>query len=237
MCSLSSIAAICSCAGLLLALSACAPTLPRQIGVREHYGERTSLLDVATVIQDGWIEFPLRGSTEYRITTVDGRVVIQATGRNAASGLIRLVSTDTVRCPIISWSWRVDTLQKDADLRIKDKEDVAASIFLLFGDPGFLIAPDPVPTLRYVWTNNRYPIEAVIDNPYLPGIVRSVVIKSGEEHLGKWMTERRNVVDDFERAFGQPPPDTIDAIVLFTDNDQTRQPVEAYYEWIQAICR
>ena len=108
---------------------------------------------------------------------------------------------------------------------------------MLFGDPGFLVNPDPVPTLRYVWTNKKFPIEAVIDNPHLPGVVRSVVIRSGEEHLGQWMTERRNVIDDFEIAFGQPPPDTIHAIVLFTDNDETKQPVEAYYEWIQAICR
>lgn len=237
MCSQSPLAVRISCAALLLALSACAPTLPRQPGTEEHYGERMPLLNVATVIQDGWMELPLRGTTKYRITTVDGRVVIQATGRNAASGLIRLVQTDTARCPVISWSWRVDTLQKDADLRIKDKEDVAASIFLLFGDPGFLVNPDPVPTLRYVWTNKKFPIEAVIDNPHLPGVVRSVVIRSGEEHLGQWMTERRNVIDDFEIAFGQPPPDTIHAIVLFTDNDETKQPVEAYYEWIQAICR
>jgi hypothetical protein len=237
MCSQSPLVVSISCAVLLLALSACAPTLPRQPGTEEHYGERMPLLNVATVIQDGWMELPLRGTTKYRITTVDGRVVIQATGRNAASGLIRLVQTDTARCPVISWSWRVDTLQKDADLRIKDKEDVAASIFLLFGDPGFLVNPDPVPTLRYVWTNKQFPIEAVIDNPYLPGVVRSVVIRSGEEHLGQWMTERRNVIDDFEIAFGQPPPDAIHAIVLFTDNDETKQPVEAYYEWIQAICR
>ena len=225
------------CAALLLALSACAPTLPRQPVTVEHYGERMPLLDIATVIQDGWMELPLRGTTEYRIATVDGRVAIRATGRNTASGLIRFVQTDTVRCPIITWSWRVDRLQNDADLWIKDKEDVAASIFLLFGDPGFLADPEPVPTLRYVWTNDNSPMEAVIDSPYLPGVMRSVVIKSGKEHLGQWMTERRNVIEDFERAFGEPPPDAIHAIVLFTDNDQTRQPVEAYYEWIQAICR
>ena len=97
MCSQSPLAVRISCAALLLALSACAPTLPRQPGTEEDYGERMPLLNVATVIQDGWMELPLRGTTKYRITTVDGRVVIQATGRNAASGLIRLVQTDTAR--------------------------------------------------------------------------------------------------------------------------------------------
>jgi Protein of unknown function (DUF3047) len=42
-------------------------------------------------------------------------------------------------------------------------------------------------------------------------------------------------VEDFRRAFGRDPPPVAEAIALFTDNDQTREPVEAYYGAVMAL--
>ena len=167
---------------------------------------------------------------------VDGQLGIRAVGRQSASGLIRRVRVDPRKCANIEWSWYVSRIQQDADLRVKEAEDVAASVFLLFGDPGFMFDPKPVPTLRYVWTNGRLPLNAVIDNPYLPGTVRSVVVENTDKRVNTWVTERRNMFKDFENAFGYPPKANIEAIALFTDNDQTLQPVEAYYGWARVVC-
>ncbi len=197
---------------------------------------QNKLFDAATTIQDQWQHMPLRGTTEYRLAVMDGQLGIRAVGRKSASGLIRRVSVDPGKCPVIEWSWSVTRLQPGADLRVKEAEDVAASIFLMFGDPGFLFDPKPVPTLRYVWTNDRLPLDAIIDNPYLPGTVRSIVIESGAKHAGRWAIERRNISKDFEKAFGHSPKKNIQAIALFTDNDQTQQPVEAYYGWARVVC-
>lgn len=194
------------------------------------------LFDAATVIQDQWQHLLLRGETDYRLAVMDGRIAIRATGRYSASGLIRRVAVDPARCPIIEWSWCVTTLQKSADLRVKDREDVAAAVFLLFGDPGFSFDPRPVPTLRYVWTNDSVPAETVVDNPYLPGVVRSIVVESGSARLGGWVTERRNIVDDYVRAFGRPPEASVQAVSIFSDNDQTKEPVEAFYGWGRVVC-
>jgi hypothetical protein len=65
--------------------------------------------------------------------------------------------------------------------------------------------------------------------------VRDIVLRSGEDRLGEWLRERRNVVEDFRRAFGRDPPPVAEAIALFTDNDQTGEPVEAYYGAITAL--
>lgn len=194
------------------------------------------LFRAATAIQDEWQPIRFRGETEYRLAAVDGRLGIRAVGRRSASGLIRRILEDTRACPSLTWSWHVDRLQPDAALHVKEREDVAASIFLMFGDPGFLFDPVPVPTLRYVWTNSGAAKESVVDSPYLPGTVRSLVVRSGEEHLGTWVEEERNVAADFETAFGTPPKDGIHAIALFTDNDQTGQAVEAYYGWASLRC-
>ncbi len=195
-----------------------------------------ALFRVTTLIQDRWQELVLRGRTEYRVTVHDGRLAVRARGRNSASGLIREVEADVKRCSRLAWSWRVDKLQTAADLHVKDSEDVAASIFLLFGDPGFFALPDPVPTLRYVWTSAVHPVESVVDSPYLPGTVRSLVVRSGEQHLGEWVVESRDLLDDFRKAFGRAPDDDLYAVALFTDNDQTAQPVTAFYEWVELRC-
>jgi hypothetical protein len=50
--------------------------------------------------------------------------------------------------------------------------------------------------------------------------VTYVVLRSGSAELGKWMTERRNVVEDFRRIYGETP-DNPNAISLSIDSDDT----------------
>jgi len=205
------------------------PAAEHEPGVRE-------LFSAATSIQDAWMHLPLKGFTEYRLVAVGDEVAIHARGRRSASGLIRPIRLDAARCPWLEWSWQVAELQPDADIRKRDQDDVAASIFLLFGDPGGLDDPKPVPTLRYVWTSRHTPQGSIVDSPYLSGIVQSLVVESGSAKLGHFVTERRNIAADFEHAFGHPPEEEASAIVLFTDNDQTEEDVSSYYAWARAIC-
>jgi hypothetical protein len=194
------------------------------------------LVDPGEPLAATWQHVLMGRATDYRPVEVDGRAAIRAVGRQSASGLFRRVRFETAACPSLEWSWRVDHVQPGADIRVKEGEDVAASISLLFGDIGFSFDPDPVPTLRYVWTNERVAEEAVVDNPYLPGVVRSIVVEAGEAKLGEWTVVRRNLVEDFRRAFGAPPPDAVDAVVLLTNNNHTRQRVEAYYGPVRVRC-
>ena len=93
-----------------------------------------------------------------------------------------------------------------------------------------------MPTLRYVWTNGRVARGAVFDNPYMPGVLRNLVLRNGRDGLTHWVTERRDLRVDFEAAFGRPPRDRVRAIALFTDNDQTGEPVVAYYGPVTVFC-
>jgi len=218
-------------AGCAVAPHAGAPHASAGMRAEDH-----AVLDVGRMLDHEWQSLRLRGNTDYRIVAVDGRLAIRAAGRRSASGLVRRVHIDPARCPRLAWSWRVDALQGSADLRRRSGDDVAASVFVLFGDPGFLADPDPVPTLRYVWTNERLPAGTVVDNPYMPGIVRSLVVRSGSEHLGQWVLEHRDLTADYRLAFGRPPDAHVEAVALYTDNDQTAEPVTSYYEWIRAEC-
>lgn len=191
------------------------------------------LADPAAPIEKSWTHQRFGVATEYTRVTRDGVPAIRAVGRTSASGLYRDVRYNVVEHPWLVWSWRVERLQRNADIRTKAREDFAAAIFVIFGRPS--MANRNVPTLAYVWTNGQLPENAIVDSPHHPGTVRSIVARSGSVRLGQWSGERRNVVDDFRRAFGREPPSVVEVIALFTDNDQTGEPVEAYYGAIRAL--
>lgn len=185
---------------------------------------------------DGWHHLPVRGRTRYSVVERAGRSAIMAIGRHTASGLARRVDIDPKACRTIRWSWRIDQMQTNVDLRQKSKEDVAASLFLTFGDPGFMMLPNPVPTLRYVWTTDHLKIGDIFDNPFRPGIIRTIVVENRSDRLGEWVEFTRDIHADFAAAFGKPPTDRLELVTIFTDNDQSKEPVVAYYGPISLRC-
>jgi hypothetical protein len=185
------------------------------------------LADPTAPIEQTWIHERFTGETDYQRTKLDGMAAIRAIGHRSASGLYRDVDYRLADHPWLEWTWRVEKLQRTADIRVKNREDFAAAVFLIFGHPSML-NPD-VPTLAYVWTSELLPEGSVVVSPHHPGSVRDVVVRSGTSELEQWLHERRNVAEDFRRAFGQDPPATVGVLALFTDNDQTGEPVEAYY--------
>lgn len=56
--------------------------------------------------------------------------------------------------------------------------------------------------------------------------VTYIVLRSGSDELGKWMTERRNVVEDFRRIYGETP-DNPSAVSLSIDSDDTRSSADS----------
>ena len=193
------------------------------------------LVDPVVPIDKAWTHQRFGVATEYTRVTRDGVPAIRAVGRTSASGLYRDVRYKIVEHPWLTWTWRVDRLQRTADIRTKAREDFAAAIFVIFGRPS--MANRNVLTLAYVWTSGQLPENTIVDSPHHPGMVRSIVVRSGGARLSQWSRERRNVVDDFRRAFGRNPPSMVEVIALFTDNDQTGEPVEAYYGAIQALAQ
>lgn len=216
------------------ALAACELPPPETEGRLER---RVTLFDPAEAIQQGWVEMPLVGLTEYRVSSLNDRVSIRAVGKRSASGLVLPVEFDPNDCPVIEWSWRLEAIQESASLDDKDREDVAASLYVMFGDPGSLSAPRKVPTLRYVWTNSRQQIEDIVDSPYLPGVVRSIIIETGIVSTATWIDEKRDLLADYQAAFGSTPRNQVHAVAIFTDNDQTGEPVEAHYGAASLLCQ
>jgi hypothetical protein len=197
--------------------------------------EPLPLADPLVRLENAWTHRRFGTATEYSTVMRGGVPAVRAVGRTSASGLYREVRYNAADHPWLAWTWRVDRLQRGADIRVKAREDFAAAIFMIFGRPS--TTNRNVPTLAYVWTSGQLPEGAIVDSPHFPGVVRSIVVRGAGGRLGRWSPERRNLIDDFRRAFGRDPPTTVEVIALFTDNDQTGEPVEAYYGAIRALSR
>jgi Protein of unknown function (DUF3047) len=53
-------------------------------------------------------------------------------------------------------------------------------------------------------------------------------VQSGNALQGRWVEVQRNIVEDYQRAFGRMPPKII-GIGLMTDTDNTHEKTEAFY--------
>ena len=92
----------------------------------------------------------------------------------------------------------------------------------------------PYATLMYIWAN-RKPVESVIPNPHSPRI-QKIVVASGEQGLQRWHSLRRNIVEDYRRAFGTEPGRLM-GVAVMSDSDNTNGAITAFYGDIQLFRR
>jgi hypothetical protein len=64
-------------------------------------------------------------------------------------------------------------------------------------------------------------------NPYTDRTMM-FALQSGEAGARQWVTERRNVFEDYRRAFGEEPP-RISGVGIMTDTDNTGETATAWY--------
>ena len=202
---------------------------------RTDLSETLPLFTAADALEKKWRPIQVWSESSWQLVVADGEIAIEPRVDKSSTALTRWVEFDTKDCPVAEWSWRVDTLPAGADLASREAEDMAASVMFVFGDPGSFTNPNPVPTIRYVWSSGKEPMGALVNSPYFPENLRSIVVRSGPGP-GGWITERRSIAEDFHRAFGRAAPGPVEVFALYSDNDHLGQPVRAQYRWARMRC-
>jgi Protein of unknown function (DUF3047) len=124
--------------------------------------------------------------------------------------------------PILEWSWKAVALPKGADSRKKETDDEGAQLYVTW--PRF---PEAVRSrvIGYVWDTTA-PVGAM-HKSQKAGTVTYIVLRSGPAELGKWLTERRNVREDFKKVYGEEPDDP-GFISFGIDSDDVKGSAESY---------
>ncbi len=193
----------------------------------------------------GWepLIFPnITQHTDYAMVKDGDAVVVKATSAAAASGLTHKTEIDLKKFPIIKWRWKVSNVIDKSDVTRKEGDDYAARIYVTFAyEPDkvsfgkklkykagrALLGQDiPIAAINYIW-ESKTPIDTIVDNAYTD-FVKMVVIESGEDKVGQWVEEERNLYEDYKKAFGTEPP-MISGVAIMTDTDNTGESATAYY--------
>jgi hypothetical protein len=161
--------------------------------------------------------------TQYRIIRIDDNHVLQARSVAAASALVYEYRYDLKEHPILTWKWKVENIIKTGNVRKREGNDCAARVYVVF--EAWLLPLTRV--VSYIWAN-KLPKGEYIPSPHYARAML-VAIQSGDENVGKWITERRNVYEDFKILFGREPPH-VRGIAIMTDTENTGESATAYYD-------
>ena len=168
------------------------------------------------------------GSPKYEnlsIVESDGRKVLQLKSQDDSTtvakdikGKVKLKDT-----PILEWTWKSTVLPKGANSCVKATDDQAGQIFVFW--PRF---PEPVRSriIGYVWDTTQ-PVGTICKSQKT-GTITYIVVHSGPADLGKWVTERRNVAEDFKKIYGEAPDDP-GALSVSIDSNDTHSTSESAF--------
>ena len=154
----------------------------------------------------------------------DGQPVLHLRSKGETSAIIRdlKASVDLKETPIIEWRWKVITLPTGGNACQQSTDDEAAQVYV-----AWLRSPEAVRSriIGYVWDSTAP--AGTICKSQKTSTVTYIVLRSGADALGKWITERRNVVEDFRKIYGEAP-DNPTALSLGIDSDDTRSSAESF---------
>ena len=180
-----------------------------------------ALLPVRAVsaVPEGWREVVFEGRTDYRLEAG----CWQSRAQGAASGLARESTVDITRTPYLHWQWRADQIADwpEVDEQIKAGDDFQARVYVV--KKGWL--PWQTRAINYVWSRQAAP-GTYWPNPFASQAVMGVV--QGPGGAGPWQSFARNVREDFRR-FHDMDVDSVDAVAIMTDGDNTGATVTSCY--------
>ena len=180
-----------------------------------------------------WKEKIFQGRVLYEVKAEGTKGYVFAKSDKASSGLFYPISYSLKKYPYISWIWRVKEfpLKTHAGASNKkswiERDDYAVRMYVIF--PAFIFTNTRC--LEYIWSESL-PKDTVLTSPFYKNI-KLLVLESGSKDLGQWVSEERNVYEDYKKAFGRYPSSNVGAIAIMTDADNTQSSAEAGYSDIK----
>jgi hypothetical protein len=166
------------------------------------------------------------GSPAYDFVIAEdgGKRVLHLRSNNEGSTINREIKGKVTLkdTPILEWSWKMASLPKGGNSCVKATDDQAGQVFVTW--PRF---PEQVRSqiIGYVWDTTQ-PVGTTCKSEKT-GMVTYIVVRSGPTEIGKWITERRNVVEDYKKIYGGTP-DNPGALSVAIDSNDTRSFAEAF---------
>jgi len=192
-------------------------------------GEEVIILDrdKAAALEE-WDKPVLFGSGSWKVVDDSGEQVIKLRTESSSFALEKSIIVDLSKTPYLEWKWKVTVLPTGGNFESPEADDQAAQLLVVF--PKTLFERRKV--ITYIWdpTAAKGTTAGGAGPIYLN--VKAIVVESGYSQLGKWLLEKRNVVEDFRTVFGVIPERAV-AIRLQINSQHTKSDAEVFWKTIR----
>ena len=199
-----------------------------------------------------WAHQPLsklKRDTVYKLVNDGSSNILTGSANGSASLYLAGLKPPLNASATLNWRWQADAPVPGADNRKKELEDSPLRVMIAFdGDRSTLPENEqkrfkraksiagrdlPYAVLMYIWSEQG-PVESIIPSAHTSQI-KMIVAASGSSGIGQWQSLRRNIADDYRRAYGSEPG-PVTGIAVMTDTDNTGAKAVGQYANIRIEC-
>lgn len=183
---------------------------------------------------EDWQERSFKGNTEYNLVNLAGEDVLEARADGTASLLFRQQNVSLESTPRVRWRWRIeDTLANEGSASIdetsKQGDDYPARFYVAVQTG---LSPWETVAINYVWSSSAA-VGASWTNPFSKR-AKMLVLQSGADKKLEWITETRDLREDFRRLHGIDV-DSISGFAVMVDGDNTGLAGRAWFGDIEFL--
>ena len=170
-------------------------------------------------VPPGWELKEKSGKADCSVIKDADIYAVRLRSANTSFSLQKEVDVDVREYPVLTWDWKVTILPEEGDFRISRKDDQAAQLFLAFSKTKIMV---------YVWDTTAP--QGLMQDAHSPPFVdiKAVVVRSGPGDTGKWITETRNVYEDYKKLFNKEPP-VLRGMRIQINSQHTGSSAESYF--------
>jgi hypothetical protein len=178
-------------------------------------------------VPEGWERSVNAGEPDLQLVQDEGKQALRIRCNEASFSLQKKIQVSLQESPLLVWDWKVTELPKGGDFRHSDSDDQAAQLIIAFSSSRFL---------SYIWDSTAPKGTIASASAPLFKKIFAVVMQSGPQGLGTWITERRNLIDDYKQAYGEEP-EVIEGVRIQINCQHTQSRAESYWHSIAATAK
>ena len=177
----------------------------------------------------GWSTYPFQGGKVkkvYKVQEENGERFIRARDdQDISMPIFKEFPWSLSASPTLSWKWRAQELPKGAREDNRATNDSACGVYVVFGKTSGV-------ALKYVWSSSL-PVGYVWEKE--PGKFYVIVLASGTSNLGKWETEKVNVLEDYKKYFKKDPKKDPSGVGIMSDANATHSVAACDYTGFKVL--
>lgn len=172
-----------------------------------------------------WTLKPLSGQDEYDVIRRENGNILQILSKDSASLLFKRLEFNVYEYPTIKWSWLVNQFPAYKETsQHYNIDDYAARLTVVF--PSWNIWSTKF--LVYVWDDRTNKVDVQKPSSFSDNC-KIIVVEGGKNNQGQWVTEERNIIEDYTKLFGKAPDKKAAGIGIMSDSDDTGTSTDACY--------